>query len=486
MQTDGMKHNKNIGKYIKKNYFKSVNSKLYNPVLQKNYNFFARQKFNAFPKSIINSNIYINSVIPGHFKYYTIQKNANDQSKETTSTVDQEDKKTQKNQKEIIIDEKNDPKQSEKIVFDIISEWQKKVPFSKKPAVPFFKSYDPQKRNDLQNKEGQIKKMIDSWWWLPGAIATLLFLEEKLKEKLEEKKLISKEPFDHIQGPPAYPKELYVYALDGNMARHMSSKRFIEKLKKAGLTIEDVIKIQCQIQEDAAYKELILTANLSDNDCILLHNILNLRYSFFNGDYNDKNISFDGNFNENVKQMVKDALRINNIPFRVTIHANPKGEDDRTLGSTTIKDKANFSFRYNLATGTAGTVGKSIDAKIYLSPTTLKSPEQIIKLVIAHEVTHTANLDNLTHLFFRIYATKIKKMNQSTYDKCIIILNTIFEYQADILPLKHPEYAKAQEFYSKKKRIRRDIYVPQAKMLELAERAVQLHETEKLMNKNQN
>ena len=322
----------------------------------------------------------------------------------------------------------------------------------------------------------------------------------------DDDKLVSKKPLAPTQSPSMYPEELHIYALDGEMAKSMARDEFVKKLHAAGLTVEDSVKIACQIQEERAYKKLTLAANLSDHDWDLLHNILKLKHDYLKGHYNENNVTFEGTFDNDVIDIVKTALQWADIPFKVRVHANPKGQSESSLGSTAVQEQTKtfaigdkvkitwvpeeaLTFKYHLSTGTARTVGTKIIAEIYLSPTLLSRSNEEIKAVIAHEVTHTANLHSLESFFFHKYATQVKKLNNNQYNKCNKILNKNQEFIADVGPLTNPEYAKAQREkfdldYEKFTMNRPDIYVPAKKMFDLASRAVELHAAEKRIKSN--
>lgn len=416
-----------------------------------------------------------------------------------TFISDQTEKEFERNIKEIIIDEQNNPQEADKIVSGIVEEWLKEKPLLRKnPKNGFFESYDPKRRNKRDQKSKQTSR-IEKYWWVPSVILTWLWITD-------EDEMVSKKPFGSTQVPAAYQEELYIYGLDGEMASTMDPDAFVHELHAKGLTVADAVKIQCQIQEEDSYKDLTVAANLSDHDWNLLQNIFKLRHDFLQGHYNENNVVFEGIFDKSVMDMVKTALQKADVPFKVKVHNNPEGKKENVLGSAgvreqtklfTIGDKVKISyvpeaaltFKYHLATGTAGTVGKNVVSEIYLSPELLSLSNEEIKVTIAHEVTHVANLHHLQSIFFHKYVTKVKGSLIPTYYACQKILSTIHEYQADVLPLADPEYAKAYEFEFKSALghdSRPDIYVTTEKGYELASRAMKLHKAEKRIKESKN
>jgi hypothetical protein len=82
------------------------------------------------------------------------------------------------------------------------------------------------------------------------------------------------------------------------------------------------------------------------------------------------------------------------------------------------------------------------------------------------------------------YLFNIKKVDASILMQCIHILETIAEYQADILPLADLEYAQAQQSRFAGVYLNSpDIYVRSMTMYKLSSRAVALHEAEKELEK---
>lgn len=407
----------------------------------------------------------------------------------------------------IILDEK-DPQFSEKIV-NIINRVKS---LAKNSHSGFSQADDSKKRrNNYNNKKKE---------WLQAAIGAavaagtlagldhyLSYLRDEKRKEGSRQRYMSQEPFDLIEAPFRYPKELYKYTLNGKMASTMDPDEFVAELHKDGLTAEDPPKIQCQIQAEEELEKLMRIANLTDEERILFQNILNLPHQLFKGHYNEDNITFDGEFGVEIKQVVKDALRKADVPFKVRVHASQGEENEKTLGATYLEKHCNTSFKYHVATSSTGLTGESVDVVMYLSPTMLSS--QInprlsldqkmgkIKGTIAHEVAHIANLHSFQDKFARAFLLNEKRLNKDILKRCEHIIDTIHEYQADMLPLSDPEYAQAQYVKFKERlkptfwgprymffdiSVRPDIYIPTKYIYVFAERAVKLHEAEKKIN----
>lgn len=235
------------------------------------------------------------------------------------------------------------------------------------------------------------------------------------------------------------------------------------------------------------FAEFVQIGKLTDEEQRLLLNILKLRYELMQGHYDENNVTFEGEFEPEVKAMVIEALKRYDIPFKVNVHRSPKNIASASLdviGSTWVKDKEDIQFKYHLKSSTAGISSKkNVEVEVYLSPLLLSkffSDDNDRKVVIAHEFTHVAQLHSLCYHFVKVYMRQVRKKTISAeqWEKCAKIMNTVSEFQADILSLMYKDYAEAQREYGKDLADRPDIYVKSKDLYKLASRACALHEAE--------
>ena len=177
----------------------------------------------------------------------------------------------------------------------------------------------------------------------------------------------------------------------------------------------------------------------------MLQNILNLRNSFFTGHYNKNNITFKGDFNQSLIEIVQSTLEEADIPFKITVVDNHWKATKSLQGGVFCGLGSNLKFEYHIETATVALKKNTLDL-FYLDPILKRSNPLYQKAVIAHEVTHILNLHTLQQFFMRAYFLYIKKVDITVYEKCEGILSAIAEYQADLGPLENLEGSEAQKY----------------------------------------
>jgi hypothetical protein len=297
-------------------------------------------------------------------------------------------------------------------------------------------------------------------------------------------------------------------ALDGELASTMTPDEFVKLLHAKGLTVADAVRIQCEKKEQKAYQAIRDKAQLSELEWKLLQNMMNLKNEWLeenkgSGHYDESNVIFENEFDSQVIKMVKSALQKADIPFKVVV----KSVYHDTAYALVRCDVKDFTFEYNVQNGTSKFVESNITTYLILNSSywNLGQESLVQEALLAHEAVHLAYLHMIEELGFRLYFKNIKKINASELKKCLTIKQTLQEYQADILPLADPGYAKAQQYtYRHVYRSgipeflldfsyyiwsfvgvprpdaedRPAIYIPTKKLHALATRAVALHEAE--------
>lgn len=175
----------------------------------------------------------------GHFS--TILKGDPRYSTATESNVNivKSEPKAEGN-KGLLVFGKNDP-QAEEVALNYIKSWQ---PIERdNPRNGFIQSIDPKKRNREESREQTTR----NWWILTPLLSLFYGTKEEEKDSF-------------------YAQNLYQYAIDGEMAQTMTPSGFAQELYKNNLTVEDAIRIQCQMQEEKAFEELCRVAGLTDRD----------------------------------------------------------------------------------------------------------------------------------------------------------------------------------------------------------------------------
>lgn len=282
-----------------------------------------------------------------------------------------------------------------------------------------------------------------------------------------------------------YTKDLYKYAIDGEMAKTMTPLGFTQKLHENNLIVEDAVKIQCQIQEEKAFEELYRVAGLTAYDQGLLQEILNLKHQCLEGHYNENNITFDGDFSPEITKLVKDTLQKADVPFKVRVYSiNHKRKGVLAVTFAEISPSTDPAL-VHICPADAIVFNKKIDIKLYLNETllspTISSEKR--KHTLTHEATHIINLHSIHHDLFNVYFSKIKNFDENIKKKCDKILNAIHEYQADVLQFTDSEQAKILLHvfsYNIEHDIEKpDIYISVENGCVLASRAIALHDQEK-------
>ncbi len=357
-----------------------------------------------------------------------------------------------KNAGKIITIDPEDP-QSEKQILEIINTWQERPLEGKR-----FYSGTPW-RTIAKRTAGVLGVII------AAAAAGAAYFYDRFLNMAHE----SKTPLP-AQETYRYHESFYKYALDGEKVRTMDATEFLKELHSNGLTVADTVNIQCQIQEDETFEEIIVLADLTEHDQKLLKNIWNLRHSFFNGHYNKNNVTYKGTFDLPLRQVIDSTLEKADIPFKLTITDRYWDSSEDVLAGVGIGLGFNLKFNYHIETGTAGIKKNTLDLFLYVAPD-LKSADPLFqKSIIAHEVTHILNLHRLQEVFFVAYLKDVKKAYPSVADKCFKLLTIKAEYQADLGPLSKLEYAQAHKHRSegyKKREVFQlsDIYIPMDKMV---------------------
>jgi hypothetical protein len=294
------------------------------------------------------------------------------------------------------------------------------------------------------------------------------------------------------------------FALDGELASTMTPDEFVKLLHSAGLTVADAVRIECELKEQIAYRAIRDKAQLSDLEWVLLESVMNLKNGWLeenkgSGHYDESNVVFEKELDPQVMQRVKRALEKADIPFKVVVkylHRNSNVIASAVFSFTT------FTFGYNLQNATSKYRESNGNVSLILNSSywNLGQESLVQEAILAHEAVHLAYLHMIEELGFRLYFKNIKKINDSDFEKCVTIKKTVLEYQASVLPLADPGYAKAQQYtYSPSSyRIlnflgdclhymwsfveafnhKPLIHVPNKKLHALATRAVALHEAE--------